>query len=228
MVDDPIHTYASVSAEAAPEARGLDPVLDRGSTALIVVDMQNAFCDVGGSVARSGLDHRSAAAVVPSVATLLDAARVCGAHVVHTRYALRHDHGDAGLLFEVAPALRLPGALVDDGWDARIVPALAPWPGERVVDKTRYSAFFGTTLAEDLRARGVVTVVVCGVTTNVCVEGTARDAFAHDFRVVVVTDATAAVDDDLHASSLRSMAYGIGTLSTVAATVAALTEGARR
>ncbi|KQO36300.1 cysteine hydrolase [Aeromicrobium sp. Leaf245] len=224
MVDEMIHTYASGLDGAG--GRGLE--LDPASTALLVVDMQNAFCDEAGSLARSGLDHRPAAAVVPTVASLLAAARNGGAHVVHTRYSLRADHGDAGLLFEVAPALRLPGALVGDDWDAEIVPALTPWPGERVVDKTRYSAFFGTGLAEELRALDVGTVVVCGVTTNVCVEGTARDAFAHDLRVVVVADATAAVDDDLHTSSLRSMAYGIGTLSTAAATVAALTEGARR
>ncbi len=202
----------------------VDVQIDARRTALLLVDLQHAFCDRAGSVAASGLDHRAAAAVVPVAARLLAGARRAGVAVVHTRYALRPDHADAGLLFDVAPARLRPGCLVDGEWDAEIVDAVAPLPGETVVAKTRYSAFFGTSLAADLAAAGIDTVVLAGVTTNVCVEGTARDAFAHDLRVVVCEDATAAVSDDLHQASIRCMAYGVGTISTVADVLAALTE----
>jgi ureidoacrylate peracid hydrolase len=198
------------------------PSLERA--AVVVVDMQHAFCDRDGCVARSGLDHRDAAAAIEPCARLASAARAAGRPLVLTRYALAADHADAGLLFEVAPRLRLPQALVAGSWDAALVGELAPRPGDVVLDKTRYSAFFATDLHAQLQARGVDTVVICGVTTNVCVEGTARDAFAHDYRVVVCSDATAAVTRELHDAALRSISYGLGTVAATGDVLRALSN----
>ncbi len=82
--------------------------------------------------------------------------------------------------------------MVRDTWDAEIVDELAPEPGDRVVDKTRYSAFYDTDLEQQLRDLKTEALIVCGVTTNVCVESTVRDAFFRDIRVIVPSDATAA------------------------------------
>jgi ureidoacrylate peracid hydrolase len=186
--------------------------LDPRRTALLVIDMQNGFCHEDGSLARSGLDHRAGAAVIPAVDRLVGAARSAGATVGFTRYSLKPDYSDAGRLFDVSPDLRVSSALVAGSWDAALIDELTPLADELIVDKTRYSAFWDTGLRETLNGLGVATVVLCGVTTNVCVEGTARDAFAADFEVIVCRDATAAVSQELHEASLRSMAYGLGTV----------------
>ena len=87
-----------------------------------------------------------------------------------------------------------------------------PLPDEAVVVKTRYSGFFGTDLETRLRALGVDTVVVCGLTTECCVAATARDAFERDFHVFLAADACAAYDPDLHAASLKSLALNCAIL----------------
>lgn len=197
------------------------------TTALLVIDMQNGFCDREGSVARSGLDHAPMHAAIEPCGRLVTAARMAAVPVVWTRYSLRPDWSDAGLLGEVSPALREAEGLIAGSWDAALVDELAPRQDELVLDKTRYSAFWGTDLLEQLTARGVSRVVICGVTTNVCVEGTARDAFSADLRVVVCEDATAAVTPALHAGGLDNIRYGIGTVMTEASTVALLTSEAR-
>lgn len=178
--------------------------------ALVVVDAQRAFCHPDGSVARTGLDTRAAARAVASIVDLVSAARKGQAPVVFTRYALAPDWSNAGLLAEVAPRLHDVRGLVQGTEDVELVPELVPRADELVVDKTRYSAFWGTPLRSRLAEREVRTVVLCGVTTNVCVAATARDAFAHDLRVVVAEDATADVTPDLHDAALRSIEYGIG------------------
>ena len=194
------------------------PPLD--GAALVVVDMQRAFCEPDGSMARSGSDHRECAAVVPTVARLLAAWRRSGRPVVLARYALAPGGADAGLLAERSPQLQVPGALVDGTRDAEFVDAVSPRQGELVLTKTRFSAFHGTRLEQHLAAHGVATVVLCGVTTNVCVEGTARDAFARDLRVVVAADACASTDPELHDASLRTIAWCMGDVVTTDALAA--------
>ncbi len=190
--------------------------------ALIVVDLQRAFCHPSGSLARSGLDCRAAARVVAPAIRLVEAARAAGRPVVFTRYVLRPDWGDAGLLAEISPALRRVNGLVRGTPDVDLMPGLDPKPTDHVVDKQRYSAFWDTHLRERLSRHAIETVVVCGVTTNVCVAATARDAFAFDLRVVVVADATADVDDELHAGALRSIAYAVGAVAQTDAVLAQL------
>jgi ureidoacrylate peracid hydrolase len=181
--------------------------------ALLVVDVQHAFCDPEGSMARSGADIGACAAVVGRVAALLTGWRATGRPVVFTRYALAADGRDAGLLPERSPQMQVRGALRDGTLDAALVLEAAPAPGEPVVVKTRYSAFHATDLEPRLLRMGVDTVVVCGVTTNVCVEATARDAFARDLRVVVARDACASTHPDLHHASLRTMELVLGDVT---------------
>ena len=187
------------------------PALDRA--ALIVIDVQRAFCDAGGSLARGGGEHRHCAAAVPTVTRLLDAWRTTSRPGVLARYVLAADGGDAGLLAERSPPLPVPGALRAGTADAALLPELAPRDGERIIDKTRFSAFQATGLEEHLAGLGVDTVVLCGFTTNVCVDSTARDAFARDLRLVVAADACASTHPDLHDASLRTIELCMGDVA---------------
>ena len=154
-------------------------------SALIIVDMQNGFCHEDGFMNKIGLDWTTSRDAVGPVDRLAKAARAAGMPVFYTRYSLNADYSDAGLLPEIYPQIVEVGGMIRDSWDGAIVDELAPAPGDRVIDKTRYSAFYDTTLEQQLRELGIDTVIVCGVTTNVCVESTVRDAFFRDFRIVV-------------------------------------------
>ena len=182
------------------------------NSALIIVDMQNGFCHENGFMNKIGLDWTTSRDAVEPVKRLAQAARAAGLPVFYTRYALNPDYSDAGLLPEIHPQIVEVGGMVRGTWDGDIVDELAPEPGDRVIDKTRYSAFYDTTLEQQLRDLGVDTAIVCGVTTNVCVESTVRDAFFRDFRIVVPSDATAAVSADLHEGALNDFRYAFGTV----------------
>jgi ureidoacrylate peracid hydrolase len=185
---------------------GPSPGPGRGRyVALLVIDMQNGFCMPDGYFGRAGRDTRAARAIIPTVASLMATARAGGVPVLMLRYVLSGDYSDAGLLPELDPEVVHHGGLRAGSWDAQIVDELAPEPGDIVIDKTRYSAFHQTGLRDRLAELDVGSLVVCGVTTNVCVESTVRDAFAHDLHCTVVSDATAEPEPVRHAASLRAM-----------------------
>jgi ureidoacrylate peracid hydrolase len=191
-------------------------VIDLGHRpALIVIDMQNGFCSADGFMNKIGLDYTTSEAAVEPISRLVGAARTARIPIFFTRYTLNEDYSDAGLILELFPAIKDARGMIRDTWDADIVDELKPHAGERVVDKTRYSAFYDTDLEQQLRDLGVDTLIVCGVTTNICVESTVRDAFFRDIRVVVPSDGTAAVTPELHEGALRDFEYGFGRVSTV-------------
>lgn len=177
----------------------LDVALDRA--ALIVVDMQNAFASPGGLLDLAGVDISGAAAVVESIATLLEAVRSRAVQVVYLQTGYKPDLSNGGgdlspnprketalCLMRARPELK--GKLLVEGtWDFQIVPELQPRPDDLVVLKTRYSGFVGTTLDSLLRARGIRTLFFTGIATNVCVESTLRDAYFHEYWPILVRDA---------------------------------------
>lgn len=178
--------------------------------ALIVVDMQNGFLRPDGFFALGGLDWRRCAATIEPIRRVIAAAREKLIPIVFTRYTLKSDYSDAGLLAEWRPRLKTVGAMVRGTRDWEICEELAPRPSDIIVDRTRYSAFHATTLKETLVEKGVTLVVVTGVTTNMCVESTVRDAFTHDFKVVVLEDCVGAPDDLMQQGPLQSFRYGFG------------------
>lgn len=192
--------------------------------ALIVIDMQNGFCCADGFMNKIGLDYTTSEAAVEPISRLVVAARSAAIPIFFTRYTLNEDYSDAGLILELFPAIKDARGMIRATWDADIVDELKPQPGERVVDKTRYSAFYDTDLEQQLRDLGVDTLIVCGVTTNICVESTVRDAFFRDIRVIVPSDGTAAVTSELHEGALRDVEYGFGRVSTVAEITEALSR----
>lgn len=171
---------------------------ERGALGLIVIDMQRDFIEPGGFGASLGNDVSLLQAVVPTVAALIDGFRRAGLPVIHTRECHRPDLSDLppSKRNRGAPALRIgdPGpmgrVLIAGEPGAEIIPELAPAPGEVVIDKPGKGAFHATPLAEVLAAKGLRQLVFAGVTTEVCVQTTMREANDRGFDCLLATDAT--------------------------------------
>lgn len=179
--------------------------------ALLVIDMQNAFCRDEGSMARIGFDVEPLRAPIPQIQQLVQAARDTKAPVIFTRYVYQPDYSDGGILIsELFPQIKEQGGLLSGTWDSEIIDELQPAVKDIVIDKNRYSAFYNTPLDSILQELGIDTLVVTGVTTNMCVESTVRDAHYRDYRVLVVREATGEVDPARYENSLLAIQYGFG------------------
>jgi ureidoacrylate peracid hydrolase len=179
-----------------------EPV-DLGSarTAVVVVDMQNAFVSPGGMFDLAGFDISGAPAVIDVHRRLLDGCRAAGVPIVYLQMTYGADLVEAGdedspnfhkelgmVLMRQRPELR--GTLIVQGtWDWKVVDELSPLAGDTVICKSRYSGFCRTPLADHLHAAGIKYLLFTGVATNVCVESTARDAYFEEFWPILVEDA---------------------------------------
>lgn len=171
------------------------------NSALIVVDMQNAFASKGGMFDLVGLDISGAAKAIDAIRRLLDACRDAGVAVIYLQMSYRPDLSDAGSSFSpnfhkevgITTMQRRPelwGKLLVEGtWDWQIVNELAPRPGDTVMRKSRYSGFCNTPLEQHLRERDIRHLLLSGVAANVCVESTGRDAYSAEFWPILVEDA---------------------------------------
>jgi ureidoacrylate peracid hydrolase len=190
-------------------SRAVRVELEPARTALIVVDVQNDFCHEDGYFAKIGFDVEPCSHAADRLREVVDAARERTMHVVWTMST-----NEAPPRYELPPA-RFRGAqdgrpadqFVPGTWGWQIVDELEPDRDELVVEKPRYDAFLRTTLEEDLRRRGVDTVVIGGVITNCCVDTTARSAFMRGFGVAVLEDCvgTFGQEHDLHVAALRNL-----------------------
>lgn len=167
--------------------------------ALAVIDMQNDFVLPGAPARVAG-----AQATVPAIARLLDKARAEGWAVFHVIRRHAPDGGDAEI-FRRHLYAQGRGICVEGSPGADIVEGLAPRPGEGIIVKRRFSAFFGTDFDERLRALGATTLVLAGTQYPNCVRGTAADALYRDYRVVVVTDACSAQSGEVADANIRDM-----------------------
>jgi len=178
--------------------------VDLAKSAIVIVDMQNAFASKGGTLDLAGADLSEAPRVVRTIRRVLDAARAAGTTVAHLQVGYKPDLSNAGgtrspnYYKETAMHLmctrpELKGKLLTEGsWDFALVDELAPLPGEIVITKTRYSGFAGTTLDSQLRVRGIQYLFFAGIAANVCVESTLRDAYFLDYWPILVADGTMA------------------------------------
>jgi ureidoacrylate peracid hydrolase len=175
-------------------------------SALIVVDMQNGFVHERGSCAKAGFPVASLAGATAPCRRAIDAARRADIPIVFTRYTYRADFKDGGfMLREKFPMLADANALVAGSWDQALLDELGARPEDFVIDKNRPSSFYGTPLESYLTGLDVTDVVVCGVTTNCCVETTVRDAAQRDFRTFVLGDAVAEWDEERQLGALKTM-----------------------
>jgi len=158
-------------------------------TAMIVVDMQNDFVQEGAPI-----EIPRARAMVPRLNRLL---AVCRAHqipVIYIHHVIRGGDIDAGRLADHHEAIRHNQAIIAGTPNVEIYEGLKPQPGDLVVAKPRYSAFYGTDLEAILRSQGIDTLIIGGTVTNVCCESTTRDAFSRDYKVIFLSDGNAAGD----------------------------------
>ena len=229
--DDPAARYL----EARPE-----PIMIRpAETALIIVDMQNAYASPGGYLDLAGFDISGAPAAIEKIGEAAAAARAAGMPVIFLQNGWDADYVEAGgpgspnwhksnALKTMRRKPELRGKLLaKGGWDYELVEALPPQPGDIVVAKPRYSAFFNTNLDSMLRARGIRSLVFTGIATNVCVESTLRDGFFLEYFGVVLHDATHhAGPDYIQKASLFNIENFFGWVSSVDAFRTALQSNA--
>jgi nicotinamidase-related amidase len=228
MANSKYTTLGTVAAEPGP----ID--LDWSTTALLIIDMQRDFMEPGGFGETLGNDVSLLARAVEPIAAVLKAARENAMLVVHTREGHLPDLSDAPLakIERGAPRLRIgdPGPMGrilirgEAGHD--IIPALYPAAGEIVIDKPGKGAFYATSLGDDLKAHNISTLLVCGVTTEVCVNTTVREANDRGYRCVVLADGCASYFPEFHEMGLKMIkAQGgiFGWVSDSAAILKALT-----
>jgi len=218
-------------------ARPYEFALDIPRAALLIIDMQRDFVEPGGFGEMLGNDVAQLRPAIAPLQALLAAARETGLFVMHTREGHRPDlsdlHEAKRMRGRASKTIGDPGPMGriliigEPGHD--IIPELYPIAGEPVIDKPGKGAFYNTELADIVAERGIAQLIVCGVTTEVCVHTTVREANDRGINCLVVADCTASYFPEFHETALRMVAAqgGIfGWVSDSASVIAALSEPA--
>jgi nicotinamidase-related amidase len=205
---------------------------DPASTALVIIDMQRDFCEPGGFGETLGNDVSLLRAVIPPLQAVLAAARAAGLMVIHTREGHRPDLSDCppAKLNRGEPTLRIgePGPkgriLIRGEYGHDIIDELAPLPGELVVDKPGKGSFHGTDLGERLTAAAITSLIVAGVTTEVCVHTTVREANDRGYECLVLSDCVGSYFPEFQRVGLAMIAAQGGIFGWVAPSSVLLDE----
>jgi ureidoacrylate peracid hydrolase len=172
--------------------------LNPDRAALMVVDMQKFFLDPELPTFTCG-----GLAIMDNVKKLIDTFRMAKRPVIYTAHVHHPDKIDAGIM-----EWWWDGMCIEGSEEAKIHPDIAPLPGEKVIYKHRYSAFYNTDLETVLRVQKIEDIVICGIMTNMCCESTARDAYYRDYRVFFPADGTGSITEEMHVASLLNLAFG--------------------
>jgi nicotinamidase-related amidase len=191
-------------------------VMTAQGTALLIIDMQRDFCDPRGYAGQAGMDVEALRRPIPAIARLLDCARACRWRVIYTREGHRPGLEDchaaklsrsrrAGA--EIGTPGPLGRLLIRGEYGHDIIDELTPQPEDIVIDKPGYGAFYQTDLDIVLRARQISRLVITGVTTDVCVHSTLREATDRGYECITVSDACAASEQQVHEAALRVICH---------------------
>jgi nicotinamidase-related amidase len=222
-------TFPAIDAE--PYRWPYDGVIDPRRTAVVNIDWQTDFCGPGGYVDAMGYDLSLTRAGLEPTARLLEAVRARGFHVLHTREGHRPDLSDcpANKLWRskrIGAGIGEPGPcgriLIhgEPGW--QIVPEVAPHEGEPIIDKPGKGAFYATDLDLVLRSAGVTHIVLTGITTDVCVHTTMREANDRGYECLLLSDCTGATDVGNYEAALKMVTMQGGVFGAVAPSSALL------
>jgi len=217
---------STVTVNAEPQPLQIDPA----HTALLIIDMQRDFLEPSGFGESLGNDVSRLRVAIQPCKSLLELARKIGMLVIHTREGHRADMSDAppAKVARGSPSTRIgaPGPmgriLIRGEFGHDIITDLAPLPGEPVIDKPGKGSFYATDLHLILLNRAITTLIVCGVTTEVCVHTTVREANDRGFRCLVPGDACASYFPDFHESALRMIKAQGGIFGWVTRSAAVL------
>lgn len=185
------------------------------NSALLIIDMQNAFIHREGSLSKMGLDTSRTSIVIEPIKQLKKEFKAQNRPVIYIQHVHRPDRTDAGLIARVFPPIMDLGHCFEGTWDAEIIEQLKPEADDYIVRKHRFSAFFNTQLENMLQELSVETLVVTGIATNVCVESTIRDAFYRDYNVFVPREATASFTIEQEQGSFGNFAFAFARVTSV-------------
>lgn len=190
------------------EAKPYDYNFDLKKTALVIIDMQRDFCYEGGFGESLGNDISLTKSIIPTVEKVLQAARKAGMFIVHTREGHRPDLSDCPKAkLKRCPTIGTDGPmgriLIRGEYGHDIVDELRPLEGEPIIDKPGKGAFYQTDLASILANREIESLIVCGVTTHVCVHTTIREANDRGFDCLMLEDGTATFDPEDQIAAIR-------------------------
>ncbi len=192
--------------------------VDPSKTALINIDMQNCFVENSPVAAPRGAE------ILPRINQIAESCRKQGAMVIHTVHVVRPDGSNTGVMGDIIPAIKA-GLINKGNPEAELHPSIVVGKGDIVLEKPRYGAFHSTDLELILRNRGIDTVIITGICTNVCCETTAREANMRDFKVFFMSDATAtfntpeATADQIQPVVLATMKAAFAQVETAATMV---------
>jgi ureidoacrylate peracid hydrolase len=199
--------------------------IDLNKTAVVVVDMQNAFASKGGMVDLWGFDISSIPQVVKAIHEIVNTSRMRGIKVIYIAHRISPDLREVGSIspfschdkaieaYHRKPDMR-DAMILRGSWGAEIIDELKPLETEMLIEKRRFSAFIGTDLDMTLRTFDIRYLIFVGVATNICVESTLRDAFHREYFPILISDAAAAFPASRHQSTIANVKQVFGWVTT--------------